>query len=101
MSAISFNQLHNDQNELAGELTRHSIVKIPSSFVPQILLNKNIILDLSKITQIDTAGLAWLLHLVEQAENSDCQLQFSHLPIRLEKLIELSGVNGILPLINV
>ncbi len=96
MSLISLT-LNGEQGKFIGELTRHSVGTIPQSLSTQLLAQKTITLDLTEVSQVDTAGLAWLIFLVEQAEKGSCQLYFSNLPKRLEKLIELSGVNGILP----
>lgn len=83
--------------ELSGELTRHTIMKITKKSIQQLFLPSSTILDLTNITRIDTAGLAWLFYLLEQASLANCQLSFANIPTKLDKLISLSGVEGFLP----
>lgn len=83
--------------ELSGELTRHSIMQIKKDSIKELFLLPSTTLDLAQITRIDTAGLAWLFYLLEQASVYDCQLSFVNIPTKLDKLIRLSGVEGFLP----
>ena len=83
--------------EFSGELTRHSITQITKKSIKALFLPPSVTLDLAEITRIDTAGLAWLFYLLEQANLDDCQLSFANIPTKLDKLIGLSGVEGFLP----
>jgi len=83
--------------ELSGELTRHSIMQITKKSIKKLLLPSSTTLDLAKVTRIDTAGLAWLFYLLEQANIENCQVFFANIPTKLDKLIRLSGVEGFLP----
>ncbi len=83
--------------EFSGELTRHSIMQITKKSIKKLFLPSSVTLDLAKITRIDTAGLAWLFYLLEQANIDNCQLSFANIPTKLDKLIRLSGVEGFLP----
>ncbi len=83
--------------ELVGELTRHSIMEITNNSIRVLFKPSATILDLEKLTHVDTAGLAWLFYLLEQAEINNCQLSFVNIPTKLDKLIHLSGVEGFLP----
>ena len=84
--------------QLAGELTRQTIPKLPNKAVRKLISNSPIVLDLKQVKKVDTAGLAWLLALVEQAELNACQLTLTHLPSDLIKLAKLSAVDGFLPI---
>jgi phospholipid transport system transporter-binding protein len=83
--------------ELSGELTRHSIMQITKKSIKTLFLSSSTTLDLAQITRIDTAGLAWLFYLLEQASIDNCDLFFANIPSKLDKLIRLSGVAGLLP----
>jgi phospholipid transport system transporter-binding protein len=83
--------------ELSGELTRHSIMQITKKSIKTLFLSSSTTLDLAQITRIDTAGLAWLFYLLEQASIDSCDLSFANIPTKLNKLIRLSGVAGFLP----
>jgi phospholipid transport system transporter-binding protein len=82
---------------LAGELTRQTVMQISKKSIKQLVVQQSLILDLRQVTRIDTAGLAWLFYLLEQASIANCQLSFSNVPAKLNKLISLSGVEGFLP----
>jgi len=84
--------------EIAGELTRQTVMQIPKTTIKQIVTQQCSVLDLQQVTRIDTAGLAWLFYLLEQARSNSCQLSFSNVPAKLNKLISLSGVEGFLPI---
>jgi len=81
-----------------GELSRYSLALINNNNYSNYLKADQIVVDLSQVTKVDTAGLAWLFCLLEQANAISCQMTFSHLPVKLHKLISLSGVDGLLPM---
>jgi len=85
-------------NSLVGELTRHTVMKISKKNIKQLISQQSLVVDLQQVTRIDTTGLAWLFSLLEQANSSNCQLSFSNIPVKLNKLISLSGVEGFLPI---
>ncbi|MDX2370280.1 MAG: STAS domain-containing protein [Colwellia sp.] len=96
MAIISLN-ITTTPVELSGELTRHSIMQITKKSIKALFSSSSTTLDLAQITRIDTAGLAWLFYLLEQASIDNCELSFVNIPTKLEKLISLSGVEGFLP----
>ena len=87
-----------DSSTLVGELTRHTVMQISKKNIQALISQQSLIVDLSQVTRVDTAGLAWLFSLLEQANNNRCKLAFSNVPAKLTKLISLSGVEGFLPL---
>ncbi len=84
-------------NSLVGELTRHTVMQITKKSIKQLTSQQYPIVNLTQVTRIDTAGLAWIFFLLEQANSASCQLTFSNVPTKLNKLISLSGVDGFLP----
>lgn len=81
---------------LTGELTRHTVPQLTDKQSKQLLNKPLVTLDLSKVSKVDTAGLAWLLLQIELAQAKPCQLVFAHLPSELIKLAELSAVDDFL-----
>jgi len=84
--------------QLIGELTRHTLNMIKPHELATLFSSKEVSLDLAQVDKVDTAGLAWLFSLLEQAHNRACILTYRALPDKLYKLIELSGVEGLLPI---
>lgn len=83
---------------ISGELSRYSVEEIDTNQYPNWFAHSAVKVDLSQVTKADTAGLAWLFYLLEQAAKNICQLSFSQVPEKLTKLIALSGVDGLLPI---
>lgn len=82
---------------LEGELTRHTLMQVSKKAIESLRNNEQMVVDLNQVSKVDTAGLAWLFYLLEQAQVVNCQLSFANLPTKLDNLINLSGVEGILP----
>ena len=86
-----------------GQLTRHTVPLLSNKkskmlFKNAVAKNTTAIVDLAKVTKIDTAGLAWLLSIVEKANEFSCSLSFIHISNDLIKLAKLSSVDTFLPL---
>jgi phospholipid transport system transporter-binding protein len=97
MSTIKLNFV-NGGAELCGELTRHTVNQLSMKKCSPLFQQQKCELNFSKINRTDTAGLAWLLAIVEQANIKSCQLSFNHLPTDLIKLAKLSAVDTFLPI---
>lgn len=87
-----------DELTLTGELTRHSLNTKNYQDLNSALTTKNIVINLAAVNKTDTAGLAWLLFLVEQAKKNNCELSFVHVNEDLIKLAKLSSVDTLLPI---
>ena len=96
VKSITLN-INDDNNQLIGELTRHTIMQISKKDIRRLVDKQKSTVNLQQVTRIDTAGLAWLFYLLEQANHANCQLTFSNIPVKLHNLISLSGVEGFLP----
>jgi phospholipid transport system transporter-binding protein len=85
---------------ISGELSRFTVDELSDEMFSDWFSHSAIDVNLHDLSKVDTAGLAWLLHLLEQAKGFNCQLSFSHIPLQLEKQIILSGINGFFPTTN-
>lgn len=54
--------------------------------------------DLQHIKQVDTSGLAWLVHLAQACHSQCVDLSLSNVPAGLINLAKLSNLDTILPL---
>lgn len=97
MSIVKITLNHGTLN-ICGELSRHSVAQIKSNEYVNWFAHGAVNVDLNQVSKVDTAGLAWLFYLMEQAAHFSCQLNFSNIPAKLTKLINLSGVDGLLPI---
>jgi phospholipid transport system transporter-binding protein len=89
--------LMGEESAVAGELIRTTINKPFEKKSNKLFSSAKMTVDLSRVKKVDTAGLAWLLHIVEQANLNACQLIFINIPQDLLKLATLSGVDSFIP----
>ncbi len=83
---------------ISGALTRATITRAFDKKYRQLVDDKEVIIDLAKVSKIDTAGLAWILMLVELAAQNTCKITLINLPEDLLKLAKLSAVDTLLPI---
>jgi phospholipid transport system transporter-binding protein len=94
---IEIKQQH-EQLLLVGDLTRKTV---NSAFEKKasLLISKEItLLDLSAVSRVDTAGLAWLLLVLEQVQKQHQEIHFVNIPQELIKLAKISAVDTFLPI---
>lgn len=90
----------NSKATFQGEL---SIQTIDANFEKETVNqfhNKDIAIDLIGVNKVDSAGLAWLLLLVEAANKTRTKISFHNVPLDLLKLAKLSAVDLFLPINN-
>jgi len=58
----------------------------------------DVVLDLTQVTQTDSAGLALLLEWIDQARQHGRSLRFLNLPAALLGIAHLSNAEGLLPI---
>ncbi len=80
-----------------GELNRDTVV----NFWPFTLLKNvsgDIVFDLAAVAHVDTAGLAWLLQQLGQANKANIQVKLRYTPQQLKSGAVVSDVFALLPL---
>ena len=82
----------------SGALTRATITRAFDKKYRQLVNGESITIDLAKVNKIDTAGLAWILLLIELAITKSCKISLINLPDDLLKLAKLSAVDTLLPI---
>ena len=84
---------------VVGELDRFSLSNAQQFIFPQVS-EQIVFVELQKIKNVDTAGLAWLLKLVSYYQKKNKEISISHAPKQLIALAELSNVLALLPIIK-
>lgn len=85
--------------EFKGELNRDTLMM----YSPFTLLNKlsgKVTFDFSALTNVDSAGLAWLIEQVARARTMNLQIEIQHVPAQLLSLAKVSAVTAILPIVD-
>lgn len=57
-----------------------------------------LVIDLEQVEFVDTAGLAWLINAIRQAQEAKVQAVLANAPDKLIKLAKISDVDRLLPL---
>lgn len=98
-------EVHNEQQGcfvLAGELNRHTVVKgwpeRNKDFQQVAKNNQPIKIDLSGVSHIDTAGLAWLVDMIAEQKKQGLSISLLNCTDSLLKLAKISDVHSLLPL---
>jgi anti-anti-sigma factor len=82
-----------------GELALASSDELEHAVVPQLLARSHVLLDLSRIDFIDSAGLRAMTALVRVARANGCELRLSSdLPDHARRLMEIVGLLPFVPI---
>lgn len=92
MSKLSLTAVDDANYILSGELNRYSVANLQ---LPKKSSKTSLTLDLSEITKVDTAGLAWLIYSLSQLQRNNISLKLVHLPEQLKKLMQLGHVENL------
>ncbi len=82
-----------------GELDRETLL----DYLPFTLLKNlsgQVVFDFSALTNVDSAGLAWLIEQLALAQQRDLQLQIRQAPAQLLSLARVSAVADLLPIVD-
>ncbi len=83
---------------LDGEITTKTAATIQSQILPLVTPNQKILLDMSKVNFMSSAGLRFLLSLYRQTANHDGQLVLVGLS---EEMANTMMVTGFLPFFTI
>jgi phospholipid transport system transporter-binding protein len=91
--------VHSEGSQLivSGPVTYDNVVKVMQTGVAA-MDQHDLVIDLSKITTVDSAAVSLLLEWVRAAQARDRQLGFINLPENLASLVELYDVTALLPI---
>ena len=99
MSTLLVKLAGTDTFAFEGALTRNTVVGAwPTRKMQWAQLDKDITFDLKQISQLDTAGLAWLIQLTDECHQARKRLTMQNVPSSLLKLAKISDVEDLLPL---
>ena len=95
MSKVEITQLEDNQFRVSGELTRNSIGRERLLNAKPDSSHKTWYFDLSGLSRVDTAGLAWLIHSLGLLQRQGKRLELKNIPEQLKKLMELGQVSNL------
>jgi phospholipid transport system transporter-binding protein len=92
MSNVDITQLEDNQFRVSGELTRNSITNERLLNTKSQSTHKTWYFDLSGVSRVDTAGLAWLIHSFAELKQQGIRLELQNIPEQLQNLMQLGQV---------
>lgn len=95
MSAAQWMRLDEANLQLSGPLDRHSVVSLWPSLQQWVPTTNVVKCDLQAIERIDSAGMAFLIHVIEHAKKRNCHIMFGFVPAQLGTLFQLSNVESL------
>ncbi|MGO1297346.1 MAG: STAS domain-containing protein [Vibrio sp.] len=81
-----------EQAELHGVLDRDTVPSLWCSlklWQPDV---KQVTVSLASVERVDSAGMAMLIHLIENAKRQNCHIMLSFVPKQLGMLFQLSNI---------
>ncbi len=88
--------LDDDVVQFSGELVFDTVPEIWANSFDLITSSERLIIDLSKVTRADSAGLALLVGWLRVAVKSSRLIEFRNIPEKLMAIARVSGVAEIL-----
>jgi len=91
--------IHSKDNKIVvqGSITIDNVVTMTQQGIALFKDNRLSVLDLSKITDVDSAVISMLLEWLREAHKIDLSLQFANIPNSLASLIQLYGIAELIP----
>lgn len=83
----------------SGQLNRDTLMMY-SPFSLLNTLSGKVTFDFSDLTNVDSAGLAWLIQQLSRARTMNLQIEIQKVPAQLLSLAKVSAVTTILPIID-
>lgn len=92
MSKLAISHIDEQHFRASGELSRNSIGDEQLLNKQIQTKHKTIYFDLSEVSRVDTAGLAWLIHSFAELKQQGVRLELQNPPEQLQNLMQLGQV---------
>lgn len=81
---------------IRGELNFQTVVALWKNSLPILALHPSIDINLSEVTNSNSAGLALLIEWLKYAKTQNKKIIFSDMPSQLQSLASVAGLSSIL-----
>lgn len=92
MNKLTISHVDPQHLKISGELTHHSIDDKQLLEAASHSEHSTLYFDLSELLRVDTAGLAWLIHIFSQYKQQGIRLELQNPPEQLQNLMQLGQV---------
>lgn len=84
--------------QIQGPMGFGEVERLLSITLPHLQgLAKTLVIDLSQVTEVDSASVSLLMEWQRQVKSKHCELTFKDLPANLEALADVYGVRELIP----
>ncbi|MDC0611306.1 STAS domain-containing protein [Vibrio sp.] len=90
-----WSQISSTDYELTGALDRDEVPQLWAALKQWQPKENTITISLAAVERVDSAGMAMLIHLIENAKNQNCHIMYSFVPEQLLTLFKLSNVGSL------
>ncbi len=92
-------QQNGQQLSLEGELNMQTVPEAAQQLSAHIqaTTQHEVLLDFAAVRRSDSAGVALLVDVLQQARKAGVKVRFSHLPKQMQAIATISGLQDILP----
>lgn len=80
-----------------GELTFDTVPALYRASAAWFAGTDEVVIDLARVTRVDSAGLALLIDWLQRAERAGRPLRFANIPETVQTLLRISGLDNQLP----
>jgi len=84
------------EQRVSGPLTFETVTGLYRTSTPWFSGRSELVVDLSGVTRIDSAGLALMVEWLRQARGSQCTLQFRNIPEQVLTLVRINGLQDVI-----
>jgi phospholipid transport system transporter-binding protein len=89
-------QLEQERLVIVGTLSNATIVNNAFSMLPELVKTSHLEVDFAQVSQVDSAGLAWIINLIRDARAQQIPVTLTHIPDKLLHLAALSNADTLL-----
>lgn len=89
--------LQNNILAISGELNFATVVPLWNDSLPLLAQCQTLSYDFANVTSSNSGGVVLLLEWVKYAKRHKKEIRFSHIPLQLQSIIRVSGLEKIFP----
>lgn len=84
-----------EELSVEGSITIDNVVSVVANGIA-LFDREDLIIDLARVTEVDSAAVSLLLEWRREAARRNCQLRFLNMPQNLQSLLQLYGVSELM-----
>nr|WP_086938325.1 STAS domain-containing protein [Thaumasiovibrio occultus] len=91
-------ELRDNALHFSGQLDRDTVPQLWQMRTQWVSQVQQVVLDLAKVSRVDSAGMALMIHLVNEFKTAGVDVNARNVPEELVTLLRLSHAESLLPI---